>query len=101
MGAIVVVKLMLMMIASLTQTLVHAQENATNLNQCIIDTRVSTLRCLLIPFDAILEALNSWDLTSITRLEINKAAIRKIDRLRSTELEKDQLQFSEISLVNR
>ena len=93
-------------VVSLLSTLVsviNAQETNDTLssNQCSIDTRVATLRCLSLPLESVQEALDQWDLTYVNRLEINRISwdIKKIDRLRSKS-EDLKLKLSEIFLVN-
>ena len=93
-------------VVSLLSTLVsviNAQETNDTLisNQCSIDTRVATLRCLSLPLESVQEALDQWDLTYVNRLEINRISreIKKIDRLRSKS-EDFKLKLSEIFLVN-
>ena len=44
-----------------------------DVNQCSIDPRVATLRCIDVPVDLIQEALNEWDLSLVTRLDISGA----------------------------
>ena len=44
-----------------------------DVNQCSIDPRVATLRCIDVPVDLIQEAHNEWDLSLVTRLDISGA----------------------------
>jgi Leucine-rich repeat (LRR) protein len=87
-----------------------AQENGTtelrpaaiDLNQCSIDTRVSTLRCISVSLDLIQTALDSWDLSAITRLDISRGALKKIDKFKSSDNinSQNKLKMAEIAVVN-
>ena len=83
---------------------INAQDNLNDTyqdDQCSIDTRVATLRCLSIPLESVQEALNQWDLTNVNRLEINRMSpSKKIGRLRSISDDSKTLKLSEIFLVN-
>ena len=69
------------------------------INECLIDTRVSMLRCAFVSIDHIQEALDQWDLKGIKRLSILYGAFKKIDRLTLSSTSKI-LQMSEISISN-
>ena len=83
---------------------INAQDNLNDTyqdDQCSIDTRVATLRCLSISLESVQEALNQWDLTNVNRLEINRMSpSKKISRLRSISDDSKMLKLSEIFLVN-
>ena len=57
-----------------------------DVNQCSIDPRVATLRCINVPVDLIREAFNEWDLSQVSRLDIYGGTLNMIDELRSINL---------------
>ena len=71
-------------------------ENATQ-SSCIIDSRVSMLRCVSVSQLKISQALNQWNLTSISRLEISRTNLGTLETPLTTER---KLRLGEISIVN-
>ena len=65
-------------------TIIQSSKNATNTihyNECFTDPRVSMLRCVSVSFDLVKEALDQWNLTSITRLQIYQGKSKNFDKL--------------------
>ena len=70
--------------------LVNGQQETTNsneknativVNECFTDSRVSMLRCVSVNIDLIQEALDQWNLTSITRLQVYHGKLKNVDKL--------------------
>ena len=75
MGAIMLILIntsVLLILVNLSLGL-NTTSSVVDVNQCSIDPRVATLRCIDVPVDLIQEALNEWDLSLVTRLDISGA----------------------------
>ena len=77
MGAIMLILIntsVLLILVNLSLALNTSNKSTiVDVNQCSIDPRVATLRCIDVPVDLIQEALNEWDLSLVTRLDISGA----------------------------
>lgn len=77
------------------------EESAKNATSCHIDSRVSMLRCISVSsLDLIGQALDQWNLTSITRLEISRISLQKVQDFSLLPDSGRSLKFKEVSIVN-
>ena len=66
---------------TIIQSSKHNATNTIHKNECITDLRVSMLRCVSVSFNLVKEALDHWDLNSITRLQIYQGKFKNFDKL--------------------